>query len=98
VEREAVRINVPFDALDLCTATEFVAWVLARVDDDVPPEVDVVLDLDGVEFVMAAGVQALLDLEAALGERGLSLRVARAAPIVARVLDICGVATRWSAS
>ena len=88
---------MPFDALDLCTATEFVRWVLARVDD-VPPEVDVVLDLAGVEFVMAAGVQALLDLDVALEERGLSLRVAGAAPIVARVLDICGVAARWSAS
>jgi len=88
---------VPFDALDLGTASEFLRWVLARVDADAPPEVDVELELDDVEFVMAACVQALLDLEVALGERGQSLRVAGTAPIVARVLDICGVAARWSA-
>jgi anti-anti-sigma factor len=71
--------------------------VLARIHVEAPTEVDVVLDLADVEFVMAAGVQALLDLEAVLGERGQSLRVADSAPIVARVLDICGVAARWTA-
>jgi len=95
VEREAVRIRVPFEALDLGAAPEFLRWVLARIDADAPPEVHVVLDLDDVEFVMAAGVQALLDLETVLAERGQTLRVAGAAPIVARVLDICDVATRW---
>jgi len=96
VEREAVRIKVPFDALDFGAASEFLRWVLARVHTEAPPELDVVLDLEDVEFVMAAGVQALLDLEGVLGERGQSLRVVGSAPIVARVLDICGVAARWT--
>jgi len=95
VEREAVRIKVPFDALDLGTVSDFLHWALARVDADAPADVDVELDLDEVEFVMAAGVQALLELESVLEERGQSLRVAGAAPIVVRVLDICGVGARW---
>ena len=86
----------PFDALDLGSASQFRRWVLARIHTEAPPEYDVVLDLDDVEFVMAAGVQALLDLEAELAERGQSLHVAGSAPIVARVLDICGVAARWT--
>ena len=44
MEREAVRIGVPFDALDLGTASEFLRWVLARVDADAPPEVDAELE------------------------------------------------------
>ena len=57
-----------------------------------------VLDLGDVEFVMAAGVQALLDLEAELADAGRTLAVVGAAPIVVRVLDICGWRTAGSST
>ena len=46
---------------------------------------------------MAAGVQALVDLDAELARSGRTLSVVGAAPIVVRVLDICGYSGRWIA-
>ena len=51
--------------------------------------------MSDVEYLMAAGVQALVDLYAELRDAGRTLAVANAAPIVVRVLEICGVAERW---
>ena len=96
VEREAVRFRVPFDALDLATVHEFRRWLGERLDcatHGAPAAV--VLDLSDVEYLMAAGVQALVDLDAELRDAGRTLAVANAAPIVVRVLEICGVAERW---
>jgi anti-anti-sigma regulatory factor len=97
VQREAVRLRVPFDALDLASIAAFVRWAAERIRDDVPatPGAAVVLDLGDVELVMAAGVAALLDLDAALAARGQTLHVADPAPIVARVFAICDVPERW---
>jgi anti-anti-sigma factor len=58
----------------------------------------VVLDLRDVELVMAAGVSALLELEAELARRGLALRLVEATAIVGRVFDICDVSQRWVAA
>ena len=90
-----MRCTVPFDALDLATVEDFTRWARDQtacgpVDD----RRELVLDLGEVEFVMAAGVQALLDLEAELGERERTLGVINAAPIVTRVFAICDV-ERW---
>jgi anti-anti-sigma factor len=95
VELEAVRLQVPFAALDLGTVDEFRRWVREQLRDDASAGSTVLLDLGDVEFVMAAGIQALLDLEAELADRSRTLGVVGAAPIVVRVLDICGVAERW---
>ena len=91
-----MRCRVPFETLDLATVDEFAQWVRDRtacVPIDGPRTV--VLDLADVEFVMAAGIQALLDLEAELCERERTLGVINAAPIVIRVFEICGTAQRW---
>jgi len=97
VEREAVRLRVPFDVLDLSTVGEFRRWAMGRIRDEVPTDSGsaVVFGLEDVEYVMAAGVQALLDVEAVLAARGQTLLVAAPAPIVTRVLEICGVTERW---
>jgi anti-anti-sigma factor len=92
VEIEAVRLRVPFDALDLATVDAFVRWASGQVD---ATDGDMVLDLADVEFVMAAGVQALVDLDARLRCDGRTLAVTDAAPIVVRVLRICGLADGW---
>jgi anti-anti-sigma factor len=95
VDLGAVRCLVRFDALDLATVEEFARW--ARAQSACGPADDprgLVLDLGEVEFVMAAGVRALLDLEAELGARDRTLAVMNAAPIVERVFGICGV-RRW---
>jgi anti-anti-sigma factor len=93
VELEAVRLRVPFAVLDLATVEEFRRWVSARV----PAEdgVGVLLDLGEVDLVMAAGVQAMVDVDTALEAQGRTLGVVDAAPIVRRVLEICGFAQRW---
>jgi anti-anti-sigma factor len=96
VDLDALRCRVPFDALDLATVDEFARWVreqLACVPADEPR--GVVLDLAEVEFVMAAGIRALLDIEAELCERQRTLGVINVAPIVTRVFEICGVDRRW---
>jgi anti-anti-sigma factor len=92
-----VRCRVPFEALDLATVDDFRRWIHDRIAADAPggARAAVILDLGDVEFVMAAGVQALVDLDAELTGVGRTLAVAGAAPIVARVLDICGCAERW---
>jgi anti-anti-sigma factor len=93
---EAVRLRVPFDALDLATVDPFLRWAK---DEIACPSAEaagqIVLDLELVEFVMAAGVQALLELEDELCSTARTLAVANPAPIVARVLEICSVADRW---
>jgi anti-anti-sigma factor len=99
VELEAVQCRVPFEALDLATVDDFRRWIHDRIAIDASENAHaaVVLDLGDVEFVMAAGVQALVELDAELTGVGRTLVVAGAAPIVARVLDICGCAERWIA-
>ncbi len=90
-----MRCTVPFAALDLATVEDFTRWV--RDQAACGPTDDrrrLVLDLGEVEFVMAAGVRALLDLEAELGDGERMLGVINAAPIVTRVFAICGV-ERW---
>ena len=96
-ELEAVRFRVPFGALDLATVDDFTRWVHDRIRAGAPDEASaaVILDLGDVEFLMAAGVQALVDLDAELAAVGRTLAVAEAAQIVVRVLDICGYADRW---
>jgi anti-anti-sigma factor len=92
---DAVRLTVPFEAIDLANVDEFTRWARDRIATDAPDDGAVVLDLGEVEFVMAAGVQALLDLDAQLADAGRTLAVVEAAPIVVRVLTICGCADRW---
>lgn len=94
VRLEALRLPVPFGVLDLATVDEFLRWARSRIRSGT--RADVVLDLSEVEFLMAAGVQALLDLDADLACEGRTLAVVGAAPIVVRVLDICGYGARWS--
>ena len=94
---EAVRIRVPFDALDLATAEPFVRWAkdeLACTSVGRRRRVSCSTS-SAVEFVMAAGVQAMLDLEDELRRTRRTLAVANVAPIVVRVLEICDVADRW---
>jgi len=98
VEIDAVRLTVPFEAIDLASVDDFARWVREHIAADPPVRGAVVLDFGDVEFVMAAGVQALLDLEALLAETGRTLAVVEAAPIVVRVLAICGCADRWVVS
>jgi anti-anti-sigma factor len=95
VELEAVRFRVPFGALDLATVDEFLDWARDRIRAGSGVGVGVVFDLGDVEFLMAAGVQALVDLEVELARSGRTLSVVGAAPIVVRVLDICGYSSRW---
>jgi len=95
VELEAVRFRVPFGALDLATVAEFLGWARERIRSG--SGVGVVFDLSDVEFLMAAGVQALVDLDSELARSGRALSVVGAAPIVVRVLDICGYSDRWIA-
>jgi anti-anti-sigma factor len=95
VERNAVRLRVPFDALDLATSDAFLQWARGGLACAPADTTTVVLDFGAVEFLMAAGVRALLDLERELCIARRSLVVAGAAPIVVRVLQICAVADRW---
>ena len=96
VSCDELRFRVPFDCLDLATVDEFGRWWKAQMSQCSPPAgATVVLDLGGVELVMAAGVRALLELEADLADRGVALRLGAPAPIVARVLRTCDVADRW---
>ena len=90
-----MRLTVPFEAIDVASVDDFARWVREHIAADPPVRGAVVLDFGDVEFVMAAGVQALLDLEALLAETGRTLAVVEAAPIVVRVLAICGCADRW---
>lgn len=92
-----MRLTVPFEAIDLATVGTFRRWVGERLATGVPngARTSVVLDLGAVEFVMAAGVQAMDELDAELAETGRTLAVVSAAPIVTRVLAICGCADRW---
>jgi len=96
VELEGVRCSVPFAALDLASVDDFRCWVYDRIATGEPEAARAafILDLGEVEFVMAAGVQALVELDAELNRVGRTLAVTGAAPIVARVLDICGCADR----
>jgi anti-anti-sigma factor len=100
VELEALRLKVPFEALDLATVDDFLRWVHDRIATLAHggARTSVVLDLGDVEFVMAAGVQALVELDAELTGVGRTLAVTGAQPIVARVLVICGCADRWIVS
>jgi anti-anti-sigma factor len=90
---EAVRLRVPYTALDLATVDDFRRWVSERTP--AAAGVGVVLDLADVELVMAAGVQALLDVDTELAAGGRTLGVVEASPVVRRVLDICGFAECW---
>ena len=90
-----MRLRVPFAVLDLATVDEFRRWVSARIPAD--DGVDVLFDLGDVDLLMAAGVQAILDVETGLVAEGRTLGVVGAAPIVRRVLEICGLAERWLA-
>jgi anti-anti-sigma factor len=92
VERDAVCVRVPFEVLDLATADEFARWADEQVE---ATDGALVLDLGDVEFVMAAGVQALLDLDGRLETSGRTLAVTGSAPIVVRVLTICDLGERW---
>jgi anti-anti-sigma factor len=97
VELEGVRCRVPFGALDMASVDDFRRWVHDRIATGVADgaRAAFILDLGEVEFVMAAGVQALVELEDELTLVGRTLAVTGAAPIVARVLDICGFADNW---
>ncbi|MGZ6885693.1 MAG: STAS domain-containing protein [Acidimicrobiia bacterium] len=95
--RERV-LRVPFEALDVYAAPEFARWTdaaLASTAGEGP--VHLVLDLQDVELVMAAGVEALQRLERRIVDDGGTLHLVAAAPIVVRVLEICGVGARWGA-
>jgi anti-anti-sigma regulatory factor len=92
---QGLRVEVPFDALDLSTVAEFAQWCRETLVPAPASAGRVVLDFEGVELVTAAGVQALCDLDAELGGRGLRLGIAAAAPVVVRVLEICDLADRW---
>lgn len=84
--------TVPFDALDLATVDEFARWL-----DGVAASTaaDVVLDFGLVEFVLAVGVQALVDFDRMLLAEGRRLRIRGASRLAERVFEICGVADRW---
>jgi anti-anti-sigma factor len=91
-----LRFRVPFDTLDLSTVDDFARWSRVWMPTSATSAgAAVVLDLRDVELVMAAGVSALLELEAELARRGLALRLVEATPIVGRVFDICDVSQRW---
>jgi anti-anti-sigma factor len=93
---ERLRVEVPFDALDLSTVDEFTDWYRTLLSSGATGAGDIVLDFAGVGLVAAAGVRMLCDLEAELLARGGRLAITGAVPIVVRVLQICDVAERWT--
>ncbi|WP_411267426.1 STAS domain-containing protein [Actinoplanes sp. KI2] len=89
-ERDGAILRIALTGdLDLCVAEAVV--VFAAKSAVVPGVRALELDLRAVSFLDAAGVRALLGVQAAVGRRRIACRITGAHGIVARVLRISGV-------
>ncbi len=83
--------------LFFATAEALEDRVRAIVEDDPPPR-ELVLSLDGVNFIDSQGSSALGEVHALTDAAGVELRLARVKPQVLRVLEADGVVDRIGAS
>ncbi|MFY1627564.1 STAS domain-containing protein [Micromonospora sp. WMMD735] len=91
----AGRLVIARGELDMSTThllTELVDQLVRRPRTG-PPQL--ILDLTGVTFFCAAGVNALLTVQHTLRERSVRLLLCGLSPRVQRILDITGDRTRF---
>jgi anti-sigma B factor antagonist len=88
-EEEQRVVFIPRGELDLATAPEFEAAIVAALDAGRP----VVIDLRELEFMDSSGVRVLIAAHAKAGDTGTSLTLVRPTPggTVERILEIAGV-------
>ncbi len=66
--------------------------LVAAVEQTLPDlEGDLVLDMEGVDFMNSAGLSALIIASRAMAERGSELRLINVHPFVAGVLEVCNL-------
>jgi anti-anti-sigma factor len=93
VEDPPVLLRVPCAVIDHWTVDEFVVWVRQHATGS---GAAVLLDFTDVEFLMAAGVRALVELDDELRDAGRRLTVTNESRIVRRVLEVCELADRFA--
>jgi anti-anti-sigma factor len=73
--------------LDLATAPSF--WqVASQVNGQISPDAEFVVNLEGLEFLDAAGLGAIVRLRNHLRESGSTLRLEAASPRIRRVFEL----------
>lgn len=76
--------------LDLATAPRF--WkVVSRLVGELSPGTDLVVNLEGLEFLDAAGLGVIVRLRNRLDGGGNSLRLVAATPRIRRVFELAGL-------
>lgn len=87
-----LTVSPPFTELDADMVADFRQWGQRWTASAVPvPN----LDFSAVEYLGAAAISVLLEIDHALSARGVRLHIINARPIVERVLTICDLHTRW---
>ncbi len=71
---------------------------LAAALEDLPPGVDVILDLSGTTFVSSAGLSVMLEAQRRQEQDAGSLSIRDAGEIVARTIELSGLSETFGLS